>query len=540
LAIVVVAAACGGGDDEGSGEAQSPVTDAGGGPQTTVALTPEPGGKLIYALQAESDGWTPAANRWTTGGLNVARAVYDPLAAFDVDGVARPYLAESIEPNDDFTEWTITLRDGVIFHNGDPLTAEIVAQNLQAVKESALIGPTFKLIESVEASGPLEVTITMAESWSSFPVLLAQQPGFIVHPSMLSGERTDPLGTGPFSFVEWVPDDHLSTERFPDYWRADADGNALPYLNEVEFRVITEPLSRQQALEAADVDVIQTNDPQTLIGLGPEREAPNGGQVIYSEGSEDEQLIALNAQAGALDDPYLRLALAKATDRELLNNELYEGFFELAETPYPEDSPWYTDPGWPEYDPEAATELVQRVADAGGDTTVTLSAVTTAGGVAEAQAIAEQWEAVGVTVEIESLDAPSLTLQIVTGEYEAAIFSLFNSPDPDGDYHFWDPTNITDPGQFSLAFTRYQNDDLKAAMDAARKTTDPAARAEQYAIVWREIAENVPVIWLWHTQQVVITRQGVHGMDTFTLPDGEPAHIVNWGSTFLTTTWVEG
>jgi len=538
IVLVLVAAGCGG-DDEGSDGAASPSTDAGGSPATTAPLTPEPGGKLIYALQAESDGWTPANNRWTPGGLNVARAVYDPLAAFDADGVARPYLAEAIEPNEDFTEWTITLRDDVTFHNGDPLTAEIVAQNLQAVKDSALIGPTFKLVESIEASGPLDVTLTMSEPWSSFPVLIAQQPGFIVHPSMLSGERTDPLGTGPFSFVEWVPDDHLSTERYPEYWRTDADGNRLPYLNEVEFRVITEPTSRDQALAAADVDVIHTNDPQTLIDLGPDRVAPDGGQVIYSPGSDDEQLIALNAQSGALDDPYMRLALAKATDRELLNNELYEGFFELAETPYTEDSPWYSDPGWPEYDPEAAAELVQRVADSGGDTTVTLSAVTTAGGVAEAQAIAEQWEAVGVTVEIESLDAPSLTLRIVTGEYEAAIFSLFNSPDPDGDYHFWDPTNITDPGEFSLAFTRYQNDDLKAAMDAARRTTDPAERAAQYAVVWREIAENVPVIWLWHTQQVVITRDGVHGLETFTLPDGEPAQIVNWGSTFLTTTWVE-
>lgn len=538
LGVIVLLAGCGGGDDEttSSTVAQGPDEST----TTTTPLTPEPGGKAVYGIPNETDGWTPANNRWTTGGLNVARAVYDPLAAFDADGVARPYLAESIEPNEDFTEWTITLRDGVTFHNGDPLTADAVALNLLAVKDSALIGPTFKSVASIEAAGTQVVRVTMSEPWSTFPVLIAQQPGFIVHPSMITGETTDPLGTGPFVFEEWVVDDHFSTERNPNYWRTDASGTQLPYLNEVEFRVITEPLSRSQSLDAGDVDLISTNDSQTLMDLGPELDAGEDLTVSYSPGSDDEQLVALNAQSGALDEPRLRIALAKATDRELLNETLYDGRFEIADTPYSEDSPWYSDPHWTEYDPDAARELVQQVADDGGDTTVTLAAVTSAGGVEQAQAIAEQWEAVGVTVEIESLDAGSLTLQIVTGEYEAAVFSLFNSPDPDGDYHFWDPTNITDPGEFSLAFTRYQNDEMLAAMDAARATTDEGERAEQYGIVWREIAQNVPVIWLWHTQFVIIARNNVHGIGAMTLPDGEPAQIVNWGSIFLTETWVEG
>jgi ABC-type transport system substrate-binding protein len=528
LAVALAGAtlACGSDGDE-QGEAD--------GSTTTVEAQPQQGGKVVYGLSAETDGWNVASNRWTPAGLNVARAVYDPLAAFDAAGEPQPYLAESITSNDDFTEWTITLRDGVEFHDGSPLTGEVVAANLQAVYDSALIGPSMKVAETIEATGPLEVTVTMSEPWSSFPVLIAQQPGFIVHPDVLSGEVTDPIGTGPFVFAEWVPDDHFTAERNEDYWRTDAAGNQLPYLNEVEFRVLVEPSSREAALEAGDVDLMHTVSAEHLQQYGHDLQAPDGYDITYTPGSDDEQLISLNSQSGSTNNPNMRMALALAIDREALNDGLYEGYFELADAPYSEGSPWYSDPGWPEYDPDAAREMLDRVENKH----VTLSAGNTTSSLQLAQAVAEQWEAVGVDVDIATKDAGTLTLDIVTGEYEAVILSLFNAPDPDGDYHFWDPTNITEPGEFSLAFTRYHNDELKAAMDAARTTNDDGERAEQYAIVWREVAENVPLIWLWHTTYVVVSRDTVHGLDAPTLPDGGEAQVVNWGSIFLTEAWVD-
>jgi peptide/nickel transport system substrate-binding protein len=394
-----------------------------------------------------------------------------------------------------------------------------------------------KLAESVEATGPLEVTVTMSAPWATFPVLIAQQPGFVAYPTSLNGEVEEPIGTGPFAYDEWVRDDHFTGVRNENYWRTDADGVQLPYLNEVEFRVIPQGLSRQQSLDAGDIDMMHTNSAAQLLDYGKDLDAGDDFTVTYTSGAEDEQLIALNSQTGAGDDPRLRHAIALATNRAALNDELYDGFFTLADAPYPPDSRWYTDPEWPDYDLDAARAIIDGLKADQVNTSITLSVVTDTEYVQLAQAIAEMWEQAGITVSIESLDAGTLTLNIVTGKYEAALFSLFNAPDPDGDYHFWDPTNITEPGQFSLAFTRFQNDSLKEAMDAARATIDEEARAAEYAKVWHIVATQFPIIWLWHTQFVIVARNSVHGIEDFVLPDGSPAQIVNWGSVFLTQAW---
>jgi ABC-type transport system substrate-binding protein len=538
LALAVLGgllASCG--DDDG-GSAQPDENDGGGG-ETTVPAEIQTGGRLVMAIVGETDGWTPANNRFTSSGLTVARAVYDPLAAFDAEGVAQPYLAESIEPNDEFTEWTITLRDGVTFHNGDPLTADAVVQNLEAVLASPLLGPSMKYVEGIEETGSLEVQVTMNQPWSTFPVLIAQQPGFIAHPSMLTAENPDPIGTGPFVFDEWIPDDRFTANRNPDYWRSDAAGTQLPYLDGVEFRVIADPTSRRQALDAGDIDLLQTNDSATLIELGTDLDPPDGQEVVYTAGSDDEMMIALNAQSGVTDNPKLRRALALGTDRELLNDSLYDGRFQIADTPYAPDSPWYSDPGWPEYDPDEASRLVEEVRASGDSAEVALSVGTAQDQLALGQAIAEQWNSIGVETQIKATETTQLTLDIVTGQYEATVISLFNAPDPDGDYHFWDTTNIAEPGEFSLAFTRYQNETMAEALAAARATTDEAERQAEYATVWSEVANNFPMIWLWHTQYVILEREQVNGVDTFVLPSGDPAQIVNWGSVFLTEAWLQ-
>lgn len=530
-----VLAGCGSGDSGSAQPEDDPGTDSG----TTQPVEVQTGGRLVMAIVGETDGWTPANNRFTSSGLTVARAIYDPLAAFDAEGVAQPYLAESIEPSDDFTVWTITLRDGITFHNGDPLTADAVVQNLEAVLASPLLGPSMKYVEEIEETAPLVVEVTMNQPWSTFPVLIAQQPGFVAHPSMLTADNPDPIGTGPFVFDEWVPDDRFVADRNPDYWRADATGAQLPYLDGVEFRVIADPTSRRQALDAGDIDLLQTNDSATLIELGEELDPPDGQEVVYTAGADDEMMIALNSQSGATDNPKLRRALALGTDRELLNDALYEGRFQIADTPYAPDSLWYSDPDWPDYDPDEASQLVEELKESGASVEIALSVGTAQDQLALGQAIAEQWNTIGVDTQIKATETTQLTLDIVTGQYEATVISLFNAPDPDGDYHFWDTTNIAEPGEFSLAFTRYQNETMAAALEAARATTDEAARQAEYAVVWDEVADNFPMIWLWHTQFVILGREAVNGIDTFTLPSGDPAQIVNWGSVFLTEAWLQ-
>src|ERR671916_2805739 len=124
VALALVATACGGGGDDGAGSTGD--EDAG---------TPTPGGTVVYGLEAETiDGWCLAEAQLAISGIMVAQAVYDTLTRPNAEGEMEPWLAESVEANEDSTQWTIKLREGITFHDGSDLTAEVVKNNLDAYR----------------------------------------------------------------------------------------------------------------------------------------------------------------------------------------------------------------------------------------------------------------------------------------------------------------------------------------------------------------------------------------------------------------------
>ncbi len=138
LALSLVAAACGGSSDNGGGDDES---GGGDGEEVDALQVPEDsgepvsGGELTYYLEAETNGgYCLAEAQLAISGVQVARSVYDTLTAPNADGEYVPFLAESVESNEDFTEWTITIREGIKFHNDTDLTAEVVKNNLDAYR----------------------------------------------------------------------------------------------------------------------------------------------------------------------------------------------------------------------------------------------------------------------------------------------------------------------------------------------------------------------------------------------------------------------
>ena len=257
LAIATVAAAC--------GSSKKADTTAGTTPEADVATAnvvkpasgpPKSGGRLVFALDSETDGWNPTSNRWSIAGETVANAIFDPLAAWDQDYQAQPYLAQAFEHDDTYRTWTIRLRPGVTFHDGEPVDAAAVKHDLDAIKTSVLTSATFKPIESIDVVDPTTLQVHMADvsggnGWVAFPASLTAQAGMVASPKMLddtaNGSR-NPIGSGPFAFEKWTPDTELSVKKNPSYWAKDASGGALPYLDEVDFKPISEPQSAYDAL----------------------------------------------------------------------------------------------------------------------------------------------------------------------------------------------------------------------------------------------------------------------------------------------------
>lgn len=482
----------------------------------------------------------------------MVKALYDPIAIVDDEGNIQPYLVESIEPNEDFKEWTITLRDGVTFHNGDALTPAIMANHLKQMQLSPITTFAFDAIQAVGvvdevasiqlADGEIseedydvlrrQVVVYMKEPWSTFPAFLASyQVGYVAHPDFVAGEIDDPIGTGPFMLDDWVRDDHMTVVRNPDYWR-----EGLPYLDAVEFRVVTDPQSRYQSVASADLDLMTTNSPQQVATLGTDG-LSEGLVLIPERGQGDEQMVILNCQAGPTADVEVRRALQLATDRAQLNEALYDGYFELADMPFSEASPWHADPGWPEPDPAGATELVDGWEAENGPLVISLKAYNSPDDLALAQAIQEQWEAVGVEVNIEALDEASALTVVPFGTYEAFVLQFMNATDPDEHYPFWTPANIGVPGELGINMPRYDSEVTAEALLAGRSTADAEARQAAYEPMWADWAENAPYLFLYHSASVVLARDEIHGVGQVTTPEGQPALGVRGGSIMFTEVW---
>jgi ABC-type transport system substrate-binding protein len=365
-------------------------------------------------------------------------------------------------------------------------------------------------------------------------MLAGYQLGYVAHPDFVAGDLDEPVGTGPFVWDEWVPDDHLTVTRNGSYWR-----EGLPYLDAVEFRPIPDPTSRYQSLQTGDLDVTVTNAPGQVAELAEDEAAHEDFQFLESQSASDEMNVLFNTQSGPTADVQVRQALQLATDRQAITDALYGGYYEIADGPYEKDSQWYSDPGWPEPDPDAARALVEDYETENGPLEIELTITTAQDDLTLAQLLAEQWSEAGVEVEIKSADQATVANLLPVGDFEAYLLQFFNGSDPDEHFAFWDPdpANIGGPGELSINFSRYTSDTVREALYAARETTDAAERAELYGQVWTDWAENVPYLWLFHTQFMLIASDHVRGVDTFTFPDGEPAAGIVWGAAFLTTAW---
>ena len=152
------------------------------------------------------------------------------------DGKAAPYLAESITPNDDFTEWTVTARAGVTFHDGTPFDGAAIVENITRAKTGALTGNLFRPIDSVavDPADPMSVVISMNTSWAEFPFALMGQASYMASPAWLLASdadealrRSQPVGTGPFMYEDYKPNEYFKMTKNPNYWNP-----PYPYLDQ--------------------------------------------------------------------------------------------------------------------------------------------------------------------------------------------------------------------------------------------------------------------------------------------------------------------
>ncbi len=529
--LASVLAACG---------SSSPQSSSGISAAKAPSGPPRSGGSLTIATEAEDAGFDPTADTWDATGILYARSVYDSLAALALDGTVKPYLAQSITPSPDYSQWTITLRPGVKFHNGTPLDAAAVATNIDKQASSAITGTSFSAMKSVKVTDPMTVTIDTDGPWVGFDLYLTSQLGFIVEPSTLTSKRAaqNPIGTGPFVFDNWVPGDHLSLKKNTNYWRP-----GFPYLNSLTYRPIIDTQSRDNSLKAGQVDLLHSSDAFTIHDFQGNSDfvVLTDQDLIIPSGESDQICLMVNTEAPPVDDIRVRQAMAYAIDTKVLRDTIGYGINPLSTSPFSPGTSLYVPTAYPSKpDLAKARQLVGAYKADKGDFTVDLGTTNVGRNLQTMEMIQGMLSQVGIKSRIDQVQQSDLITNAVYGKYQVYLWRQFANASPDGNYVFWSSATAAPIGSPALNFTRNKDPMIDEALAKGRATADPVARDKIYQQIGVRFGIDLPYLWLSRAVWAAVAKPSVGGLRVPTLPGGGTAFPfgggVFWPGSLWTTT----
>jgi peptide/nickel transport system substrate-binding protein len=537
--LVVLGGAAGGaltGCASSSGSSSTSASQLSGSNSGVNRGSPKPGGSVTIGTIAEVNGLNPATAQWDTNGILYANTIYDPLMWVATDGTAQPYLAESLTPNQDYTAWTMTLRPGVTFSDGSDLTSAVVRNNFAALATSPLTGQAAKGI-TVAATGPLTLTYALDQPRPHFPFTFTTQGGYVVGQAMLdqaaAGKTPVPIGTGPFVYSSWLPNSHFTATRNPNYWR-----RGLPHVDQVTFVPIPDSSQRAASLQSGSIDLMITTDPTSITEFA----GKSGYQMVDSLsgviGEPTVASIVLNTAAAPVDDLRIRQALAKAIDVKAALSVFSGGLTKPISGLFLPGSPYYSDTGYPTYDPAAAKALVDEYKGQRGTPSLTLSTVTDPRFESLVESVQQMWSQVGFEVKVAILEPAELISNLVTGRFQASVDDQYGAVDPDLNYNWFSTTTIGAGGAFALNFSRNSDPRIEAALQMGRTTDEQAVRDVAYRELNQRLALDLPNLWLGQNPYAAVGDQRVQNFAGLTLPNGAPGYGFDEGVFFPSQMWL--
>lgn len=486
--LSVAVGACGGGG--GGSSTNSPDTTE------PANIQFDPNGTLTIALDAEPPSLDPAGNSLSLANGSVYNGVYDTLMepVFGKDPV--PGLAESVTESPDRLSWTLKIRSGVTFHDGTALDAAAVVTNIERFRASPYVGTGLTNIAEVDSPDAMTVVVKLRMPWASFPVVLAgmtiASPNSMLDPAEAARK---PVGSGPYVFKEWVPNDHVTLVRNDKYW------NGTPRLASITFKFILDETARLTAFQAGDVDAMTTIVQATVD------EAKKDGFRAVVPPITGYGLVHLNNTVAPLDDKRVRKALELAVDHSALAEAF--GYSDYDVEGYgilPPSNAWFSAPAEkPKFDLEGAKALI---ADYGKPVKFTIKLLKGSQDIADSfDVMAEMWKEAGMDVTIESVpDLTSLITSVITGKYEAAAWLAGISVD--ADLSFYPMLHTKGASNYS----KYSSPEMDAAIEEGRTGATKEARMASYAKVQEIFREDMPFFVTSHGQIRFLVNDKVAGM----------------------------
>jgi peptide/nickel transport system substrate-binding protein len=513
---------------------------------------PVAGGTLRYGLTADVDGLNPTSSALSSPGLMMSNAVFDTLTASTVDGDYVPYLAEALEPNEDFTEWTMTLREGVNFHDGTPLNADAVLKNFEIQRNDPLVGlavkPYFPEEGAAVVLDDLTIQFTLLEGTRYFPGLVSGQLGMMASPAWIDAALEDPtlnqqpVGTGPFVFDSRSADSITTFVRNDNWW------NGEVYLDSVEFLPVTDGSTRNDLLFEGEVDAIQTTDAAAVGDL-----VDDDSIQSVLDLSAEESFAMINSASPPFDDIRAREALARATPLENYRNLIGLGIAPPADQMFtPEQQFFNPDVVQVGDDPEAALALVaEYCAEKGTEENTALGGPTCTDGRINmefqfsgpsviqtriAEILDEGWKAGGFNVTFDELPEDGHIAQTAFGQYNVNTWRQFGASDVSLDRHWLMCRNI---GGISLNWPRYCDEARDTLLLEGQLLENGPERVAVYQEMIQRINDDYLYIFFIHTPWDNAFGENVRGVCDRVAPSGESLLCVTNGRNWFSSTYFE-
>ena len=490
---------------------------------STQVLSQSAGGTLVMIAQPEPPSLAPYLSTSGPIGL-VAPKVYNGLLDYDLDLNPVPELAESFEVSDDGLTVTFNLREGVKWHDGEAFTsADVQFTIMEVLKQFHPRGPnSFREVSSIDTPDELTAVFNLDKPAPYMMRAFSAYESPIVPKHLLEGKdireaelSNNPVGTGPFKFVEWKKGQYIRLDKNPDYWR-----EGYPLLDRIVARIIPDASTRTAAMESGEVhygafgaipniDVVRMRDNNEDIGV-----TTDGYAMI-----NPMALIEMNTTLAPFDNPAMRQAISMVIDRQFLIDNIWFGYGKPATSAMTSNfEPLGLYTATPEFYPEspdidAANALLDEAgiaADADGMRATAVIDLIPYGedwrraGEYMKQAMGD----IGVTLELRYEDVPTWLKRVYADyDFELNVNYFYQLPDPVIGVQRHYGTDQIRQGTPFVNSTRYSNTDVDELLAAGAIEVDSAKRGEIYAQIQAILGEELPVVNLFEMEFLTVYNE---------------------------------
>ncbi|MFT6074193.1 MAG: peptide/nickel transport system substrate-binding protein [Yoonia sp.] len=448
---------------------------------------------ITVAIQLEPPNLDPTGGAAQAIDSVLYSNVFEGLTRFDADGAIINGLAQSWDISEDGLVYTFNIASDVKFHDGTTMDAEDVKFSLDRARAEDSTNAQkglFAGITDVTIVDPLTVQVTLDQPNGNFVFNMAWGDAVIVAPESIADIASNPIGTGPFTFTDWVQGDRLEMTRNDSYW------GAAPALASATFRFISDPTAAFAAVMAEDVDVfVGFPAPENL----PQFEADPRFQVLVGN-TEGETILSINNKMPPFDNILVRAAVASAIDRQAIINGAMFGYGTPIGTHFAPHNPDYVDLlGNSPYDPEVARALLSVAGFPDGFTT-TLKLPPPSYARRGGEIIASQLREIGIETEVSNLEWAQWIEEVFTNKDFGLSIVSHTEPMDIGIY--------ANPEYYF----QYDNPDFQALMEELNATTDPATRSEMLARAQTIISEDYVNGYLFELAVATVAKAGINGL----------------------------